>query len=281
VADDERSAEARTVAERALGRLLVASGPTGEQLIVLGGLVPPTLAQTDAPGVPAHLGTTDVDVLLVTHLTAGHDLGPIEAALEAMQFTPHADGWRWSGPVENRIVKIEFLCDLDDQPAEAIVQPVGCSRLRAVNLRGTGHVERDHHEHILHVPEGNLRVQIAGLAGYLLAKSAAVRTRGADKDYYDLAYVLLHNAAGGPTQAANIVKTSPLADALPGLNSTFLEIRDRFRDDRSHGARAYAREALKVTPEEDERLLAADAAAALNEFLDTLMAAPISALWEL
>jgi hypothetical protein len=270
VIDDERSADARAVAERALGRLLATSGPTGEQLIVLGGLVPPTLARTDAPEAPAHLGTTDVDILLVTHFTAEHNLAPIEAALEAMQFKPQAEGWRWSGRVEDRIVKIEFLCDLYDQPAEAIVRPVGCSRLRAVNLRGTGHVERDHHEYILHVPEGHLRVQIAGLAGYLLSKSAAARTRGADKDYYDLAYVLLHNAAGGPTQAANAIRASPLVDALPSLSSTFLELRDRFRDDRSHGARAYAREALKVTPEEDERLLAADAAAALNEFLDTL-----------
>lgn len=176
--DDERSAEARTLAERALGRLLAASAPTSERLIVLGGLVPPTLARTDVPEVPAHLGTTDVNILLVTHLTASHDLRPIEAALQAMRFTPHADGWRWSGPIENRIVKIEFLCDLDDQPAEAIVQPAGCSKLRAVNLRGTGHVERDHHEYIIHVPEGDMRVQIAGLSGYLLAKSAAVRTRG-------------------------------------------------------------------------------------------------------
>ena len=158
MADDERSAEARTIAEQALGQLLAASAPTSERLIVLGGLVPPTLARTDAPEVPAHLGTTDVDILLVTHLTAGHDLGPIEAALDAMRFTPQAEGWRWSGRIEDRIVKIEFLCDLDDQPAEAIIQPVGCSRLRAVNLRGTGHVERDHHEYILHVPEGDLRV---------------------------------------------------------------------------------------------------------------------------
>ena len=270
MANDERSAEAREIAERALGRLLAASAPTGEDLIVLGGLVPPTLARTDAPEVPAHLGTTDVDVLLVTHLTAEHDLGRIEMALETMHFTPQADGWCWSGRIEDRIVKIEFLCDLDDQPAEAIVQPVGCSRLRAVNLRGTGYVERDHHEYILHVPEGNLRVQIAGLAGYLLSKSVAVRTRGADKDYYDLAYVLLHNDAGGPTEAATIVKASPVADALPGMSSTFLEIRERFRNDRAHGARAYAREARKVTPEDDAQLLAADAAAAVNEFLDTL-----------
>jgi hypothetical protein len=116
LADDERSSEARDLAERALGQLLVAGAPTSEQLIVLGGLVPPTLTHEGSPGVPAHLGTTDVDVLLVTHLTVNDDLGPIENALEAMQFGPHAEGWRWSGRIEDRLVKIEFLCDLDDQP---------------------------------------------------------------------------------------------------------------------------------------------------------------------
>jgi hypothetical protein len=50
--DDERSSEARALAERALGRLLSAGAPTSEQLIVLGGLVPPTLARTGAPGSP-------------------------------------------------------------------------------------------------------------------------------------------------------------------------------------------------------------------------------------
>jgi len=77
---ERRVEEARVPVE--LGQLLAASAPTSERLIVLGGLVPPTLARTDAPEVPAHLGTTDVDILLVTHLTAGHDLGAIEGALE-------------------------------------------------------------------------------------------------------------------------------------------------------------------------------------------------------
>jgi hypothetical protein len=140
--DDERSAEARAVAELALVRLLAAGAPTSESMIVLGGLVPSTLT-SDLPSAPAHLGTTDVDVLLVTHLTADRDLSPIEDALRAMDLAPEGDGWRWRGRVEGRVVKIEFLCDLNDQPAEAIVTPAGCTALRAVNLRGTGSVELD------------------------------------------------------------------------------------------------------------------------------------------
>ncbi len=267
--DDERSAEARAVAELALIRLLTGSAPTSELLIVLGGLIPPTLTST-VPTAPAHLGTTDVDVLLVTHLTAGRDLSPIERALKAMAFAPDDDGWRWSGVVAGRLVKIEFLCDLGDQPAESIVTPKGCLALRAVNLRGTGNVEHDYRDMTLHGPDGDVHVRYAGLAGYLLSKAAAARTRGADKDYYDLAYVLLHNDAGGPTAAAAVINAGTLREALPGMATTFAELSERFRDDRAQGPRAYAQESLKVTPDEDAALLAADAAAAVREFLAAL-----------
>jgi hypothetical protein len=236
---------------------------------VLGGLVPPTLT-SNLPSVPAHLGTTDVDVLLVTHLTADRDLSPIEDALRAMEFAPEGHGWQWRGRVEGRLVKIEFLCDLDDQPAEAIVTPTGCTELRAVNLRGTGSVEVDNCEMTFDGPDGKVRVRFAALAGYLLSKIAAARTRGAVKDYYDLAYVLLHNHAGGPTAAAHVVNASPLQPTLTSMRSTFLELRERFRSDRAQGSQAYAQEALKVTPEANRPLLAADAAAAINEFLDAL-----------
>lgn len=119
-------------------------------------------------------------------------------------------------------------------------------------------------------PAGKVSVRFAGLAGYLLSKIAAARTRGADKDYYDLAYVLLHNHAGGPAAAAQVINCGPLQPKLAGMRSTFVELRERFRNDRAHGAKAYADEGLKVTPEAERALLAADAASAINEFLDAL-----------
>lgn len=73
---------------------------------------------------------------------------------------------------------------------------------------------------VLDGPNGTVRARIAGLAGYLFSKSAAARTRGADNDYYDLAYVLLHNHAGGPAEAAPVVRASSLADALPAMRSS-------------------------------------------------------------
>ncbi len=45
----------------------------------------------------------------------------------------------------------------------------------------------------------------AGIAGFLLAKCAATRSRRKPKDWYDIAYVLLHNDIGGPAAATEAV----------------------------------------------------------------------------
>ncbi|MGI8873550.1 MAG: hypothetical protein ACR2KP_04345, partial [Egibacteraceae bacterium] len=42
-------------------------------------------------------------------------------------------------------------------------------------------------------------INVTGLAGFLLAKAAAARSRRKAKDWYDIAFVLLHNDRGGPT----------------------------------------------------------------------------------
>lgn len=83
--DEQRSRETRARAELALVRLLHALGEKDVFLVVLGGLVPEILAR-DEPLVPAHLGTADVDVLLVTHVDPDADLGSVEQALGRLDF---------------------------------------------------------------------------------------------------------------------------------------------------------------------------------------------------
>lgn len=62
-------------------------------LVVLGGLVPELLARDDDL-IPAHLGTTDVDILLITHVEIEADLGGAERALNRMNFRARPDGGR-------------------------------------------------------------------------------------------------------------------------------------------------------------------------------------------
>jgi hypothetical protein len=203
--DEQRSPAARARAETALVRLLHEMGDEAPFLVVLGGLVPAVLARDTTGVIPEHLGTTDVDVLLVSQIDPGADLGVVERALEALQFKPDPgqDGWHWQGSIVSTLVRLEFLCDLEDYREGESIRPNGSHRLGAANLRGTGYVAHDYEwEHVTGALADGTEVQVsvrfAGLQGYLLSKCVALRSRAATKDYYDLAYVLLHNRAGGP-----------------------------------------------------------------------------------
>lgn len=276
--EPERSPAARVLAERALVSLMATLDNENLDLIVLGGLVPEVLVGGQDPPAPVHLGTTDVDLLLTARLATDQDLGGLEAALRAIGFSPFEKYWRWRGEVSERAVKIEFLCDLEDRADEIEVELPGCETLVGWNLRGTGFVAADWQWQTLtgadpvSGEEIRVRVRFAGLCGYLLSKLVAARTRGAEKDFYDLVYVLLHNRAGGPSGAAARILDSELAAGLPGLRSTLVEIGQRFRTSISLGPEGYANEQLRLAAEEDERLLRAEAVAAVREFLAALAA---------
>jgi hypothetical protein len=114
-------------------------------IVLLGGLVPELLTQGQIPPVPRHLGTTDADLLIDMQMAQNVDLSAVERCLESLSFEPEnvAAGWRWLGKVSGVLTKIEFLCELDDQPAEVVAIATGCKSLGAMNLRGTGYVRED------------------------------------------------------------------------------------------------------------------------------------------
>ncbi|MFI4992843.1 MAG: hypothetical protein ACHQCH_04400 [Solirubrobacterales bacterium] len=275
--EEERSPAARARAESALVRLLHEIGDEAPFLVVLGGLVPAVLA-ADTPGViPEHLGTTDIDILLVSHIDPGADLGVVERALEALQFEPdpEQDGWRWQGTIGSTPIRIEFLCDLSQYREGESIRPNGSCRLGAANLRGTGYVAHDFQwENITGALANGTEVQVsvrfAGLQGYLLSKCVALRSRAATKDYYDLAYVLLHNRAGGPEDAAQALRDGPLSKDLGTLKSTFLEVRERYRNTSDIGPRSYAEQAIQVDPQTPETELRADAVDTVQRFITAL-----------
>lgn len=274
--DEPRSRKTRARAELALVRLLHALGDEDVFLVVLGGLVPEVLASDEA-FVPEHLGTTDVDVLLITHVDPDADLGVVERAVEQLDFEPDPseDGWRWRGPIQGVTVKLEFLCDLPDYREGEVVRPSGCRALSAQNLRGTGYVARDFAWEELsgELADGTIatvRARFAGLEGYLLSKCVAARTRAATKDYYDLVYVLQHNRTGGPEQAAHRLLNGEFAVELDPLRTTFLEVRERYVGIADSGPVGYAKQALEVQPEVGEMELRADAVDVVQRFFAEL-----------
>ncbi|MGH2971559.1 MAG: hypothetical protein ACRDLE_05420 [Gaiellaceae bacterium] len=245
-------------------------------MVVLGGLVPELLTGGEDSEAPTHLGTTDIDIHISLFADAESDVGPLEAALEVIDAKPDegVDGWRWLIPSGGSRVRIEFLCDLEDQPEGVTVSIPGCQRLRAANLRGTGFVARDWAEEpIERVVDGETVIYLArfaGLEGYLLAKSYAARHRGAEKDYYDLVHVLLYNRAGGPGQAGAQLASGQFADDVSAARNLFAEIEARFGAPSDYAAQSYANQALRVNPEADPAQLAQDAVGAIAEFIAAL-----------
>jgi hypothetical protein len=247
-------------------------------IIVVGGLVPEVLAREAELEAPAHLGTSDVDILVALHASAEADLTALETALEDAGFEPDpkiAEGWRWRAKVGTVAVKIEFLCDLDDRPANQAIPLPGCRHVTAANLRGTGFVARDYVTERLRgeLPSGEtvtVEVNFAGLCGYLMAKLVAARERGKDKDYYDLTYVLLNNRAGGARVAGELLIGGQFGDDVRARLSLFREMAARFAGPVDAGPSGYAVQTVQVNPEEDVAVLRQDAVAVLGQFIDAL-----------
>lgn len=272
----ERSPEARALAEEALLRLLVALEGPDIDLIVLGGLVPEILTRGQDEAFPSHLGTVDVDIHIAFGVDPERDLSSLEDALETIgaEVDPKEEGWRWRIRIGAVRVKIDFLCDREDVAADQPIALPGCRVLTAANLRGTGFVARDWvEEELSGTIDGEqvtVMVKYAGLEGYLLAKSFAVRHRGLNRDNYDFVFVLIYNRAGGPANAANLLRSGKFADDVRNARSTFLEIEARFTDANGFGPRSYAEQALLVDPESDSATLRADAVGAVLEFINAL-----------
>lgn len=242
--------------------------------MLLGGLVPDLLCSRSSS---AHVGTTDVDVQVNLEINSGSvNATRLEAALRTAGF--EADGeraWRWHDrTAPGLVVRTEFLADLDDVPNQTTVTFDDCDHLGAVNLRGTRFATRDWQlrQLVAPGPAGDIHVElrVAGLAGYLLAKTHAAHRRRAVKDWYDLAYVLIHNDAGGPHDAAGAV-IDRFADDIVGETRTALDdLASNFASSDAQGPQAYAETMLGLHPEHDWDLLTNDAVAAVVMFMTGL-----------
>ena len=264
-----RSRAARDAAERALMRVAHHYGGTPE-FVVLGGLVPELLCTGSEFH---HAGTIDVDVQVGLEIACGAvNAARLEQALRNAGFAPEgATIWRWvaDGTVCTPIVKFELLADLDDQPAEATIAFDACDQLGAVNLRGTGFAARDFEVRELKARDGDVtrtaEVKVSGLAGFLLAKTAAALSRRKPKDWYDIAFVLLHNDAGG-TAAAAASARGRFSGKIAALRTAINDLQANFQGADAQGTRAYVTQMHMDHPELDPETLAADAVIAVEEF---------------
>jgi hypothetical protein len=272
--DCPRTRAAREAAERALVRVVHHDGAR-PGFVVLGGLVPEVLCSGSKL---RHAGTTDVDVQVNLEIDAGAvNAWRLEIALRSVGFEPERGSvWRWITTVPTGpqvVVKFELLADLDDQPSESTARFVECEQLGAVNLRGTGFAARDYEVHELrsHIDgaERVVQVNMAGLAGFLLAKVVAARWRRKRKDWYDIAFVLLHNDAGGPSAAAFQV-LDRFEEDLGGIRTALDDLSANFASPEAQGPGAYVEQMVIDHPDLDAEVVAADAVVAVGQFLSRL-----------
>lgn len=268
-----RSRAAREAAERALVRVIHEYG-SRPQFVLLGGLVPELLC---AGSDFRHAGTTDIDVQVNLEIACGAvNAERLERALRNAGFEPYQrQVWRWVADSAHgrAVVKFELLADLPDQRAEAAITFDNCKDLGAVNLRGTGFASRDVKVERLSARVGDdtltVEVNVTGLAGFLLAKAAAARTRRAPKDWYDIAFVLLHNDAGGPVAAAQAV-IKRFGPELGEVRTALNDLLANFETADAQGSRAYVGQMLRDNPELDPKRLGADAVLSVTEFYKIL-----------
>ena len=268
-----RSRAAREAAETALARIVHHYGDRPE-FVVLGGLVPDLLC---AGSEFQHAGTIDVDVQVDLEIACGAvHAARLEHALLHAGFAPeNARIWRWvaDGTLGMPVVKFELLADLQDQPAETTIAFNACENLGALNLRGTGFAARDIEVRELSFRDGNdtltAEVNFAGLAGFLLAKTAAAFSRRKAKDWYDIAFVLLHNDAGGTATAVeHVAKRFP--GEIVALRTALDDLEANFEHPAAQGARSYVAQMQIDHPDLDPRTLVADGIIAVGEFCQAL-----------
>jgi hypothetical protein len=114
-------------------------------------------------------------------------------------------------------------------------------------------------------------MRVTGVAGFLLAKVAAAHARRKPKDWYDVAFVLLHNDEGGVDGAVARVRDVVDAADLRIIETALLDLRANFADASAQGSTAYAAQFELDHPGEDRRLLAGDAILAVQRFCGALL----------
>jgi len=90
------------------------------------------------------------------------------------------------------------------------------------------------------------------------------------KDWYDVAYVLLHNDDGGPVAAAQRVRDRFEAALVGATETALVELAANFANVQAQGSIAYAATMFGLHPDLDYDVLANDAVVAVADFVAAL-----------
>lgn len=189
--------------ERTLLTLLGAFGGLKTTLRLVGGLVPRYLTPEAPPDVPAHAGTSDVDVVLNLQVIAeGDGYTTLANQLKARGFRRlkkeggNVSSWQWERRVtEHLSVVTEFLHDAGDNQAGQVM-PIDGERVSALSVQFAGIVhdwfdEREICAELL--DDSGLAtdtIRFADVPAFVILKALALADRHENKDAADLVHVL-------------------------------------------------------------------------------------------
>lgn len=262
--------------ERALVTLLGDLGPWGERIYLAGGLAPRYLVGLLPEGARAHVGTTDID--LVIGLALGDETPEtyrtLQTNLERSGFAQEEPSFRWTHDVEDVKVIVEFLCETDQEDFGRIFRPKGeatGAKLGAFNVRGA-HLARDDFvereieaERLDGGGRSRVTVRVANVLPYSVLKIFSFQDRHENKDAYDLVFTLLNHEGGPQTAGADAAK-SPVAGHEQVADALAL-LAERFADADQDGPSAYALFLADPDDEEERARLRQEAVATVRGFL--------------
>ncbi len=213
-------AEHTDACEQVLVTLLRGMGPWKESVFLVGGLTPRYLVKDRPPKVPAHAGTTDVDVVVdMKVLVDTEAYRTLEENLHNMGFVRGTNNkgekisWRWQVKADNGSLMILELL-VDDPEMGARVGPLPTDgNISAVNIPHAS-IVMDMHDVVevsatLLGDNGIARETIrhANLVSFTCLKAFALEHRNERKDAHDLVYCLRYAHADLAVAAAKFRDT--------------------------------------------------------------------------
>lgn len=273
---DDYDQETTARCERALLTLLGDLGPWRERIYLAGGLAPRYLVGRLPEGAAAHVGTTDVDLIIGLALgdESAETYRTLQNNLDTSGFTQAEPSFRWERKVDGIKVAVEFLCETESVEQGRIFRPKGehtGSKLGAFNVRGAQLAALDFIEHEIEGERldgggaSRVTLRVANVLPYVVLKINAFQDRHANKDAYDLVFVLL-NYGDGAREAGAVAARSPVARS-PQVAAAMVLLAERFETVSHDGPSAYAQFLAAPGDVDDGARLRQEALAVVRAFL--------------
>jgi hypothetical protein len=205
-----------------------------DELVIVGGLVPTLLIDQTGADTERHVGTLDLDVGMQLAILDHKRYAALTERLRAAGFGPDTNEngnetrqrWKIDGPPK---VTLDFLIppssksdrggqlrDLEEDFAAIIAPGLRLAFMDYVKVTLDGRTIRKE--------QARREIKVCGPAAFIVMKALAFRSRGENKDAYDLVYFLRNFGDGPPTVAAQLeplAKEAEVVEARRWLSEDF------------------------------------------------------------